>query len=374
MCRRGVSGWGALPEAAPGSDVAVIGAGVVGLAVAHRLAGSGKRVVVVEKEKGPGMGVTAGQANVIHVIQLPFGSLKSKLARRGNHMYDDLCRELGVRLNRMPALLLVNRWLAVPVLLAAFAYVKLELGKEFRVSLMRGSSLRKAEPSLAMGVIGGLKVDGYGTVDVNELVSRLADASTARGVTFRFGCKVTSADAREEAVTLKTSCGEIRARVVVNAAGLYSDEVAAAFGVDLGRLEPGLGVMAVCSGLSLRCIVAPLPLGTGSKTKGGALIPATDGTTIVGPTLRVTQSKEDRAYTEEDMAQLTAKFAPLLREGWKTVRVYAGTRPLSPTRDFIIDYRPQKRVVNLVGIESPGLTAAPAIAEMVERMIAGSDQ
>lgn len=358
-------------EGAGGSDVAIVGAGIVGLNIAYRLSRLGRKVVVLDKEDGPGMGVTAGQATVIHVVQLPFGSLKSRLARRGNVMYDDLCRELGVRLDRMPALLLARRRLSLPLLVVAFAYLRLELGKEFRVRLMRGGALRRIEPQLAGGVAGGLVIDGYGTVDVQALVSRLREASAAQGAVFMFGCRVTSAETSEGGTTLKTTCGEVRARLVVNAAGLYSDEVARALGRDLGGLEPGLGVMAVYSDLPLRCIVAPLPLGVGSRTKGGALIPATDGTTIVGPTLRVTGSKEDRAHTAEDLAVLAAKFGPLLSAKGKILRAYAGVRPLSPTRDFVIDFNREKGVVNLVGIESPGLTAAPAIAEMVERMIGG---
>lgn len=349
--------------------MAIIGAGIVGLSVAYRLSRAGKGVVVVEKEKEAGTGVTSGQASVVHVVQLPFGSLKSRLARKGNGMYDELCRELGVRLDRMPALLVVRRWALTPALVAAFAYLRLELRGEYRVRLMRGGGLRKLEPLLAGEVVGGVVVDGYGALDVQALLSRLRDASAARGARFLFGCRVESAAFDGGEATLQTSCGELRAKVIVNAAGLHSDDVAAALGRDLGRLEPGLGVMAVYSGIPLRCIVAPLPLGVGSRTKGGAVIPATDGSVIFGPTLRVVSSKEDRAHTEEDVDLLKAKFGPLLKSEGELLRVYTGVRPLSPTGDFIISLDEEKRVVNLVGIESPGLTAAPAIAEMVERMI-----
>jgi glycerol-3-phosphate dehydrogenase len=170
---------------------------------------------------------------------------------------------------------------------------------------------------------------------------------------------------------LKTTGGDVRARFVVNAAGLHSDDVAMMMGKNFGRLEPGLGVMAVYSGLELRSIVAPLPLSVGARTKGGAIMPATDGTTIVGPTLRVASSKEERAYTDDDLNLLRTKFGPLLRAEGKLERVYTGVRPLSPTKDFIVDFDSAKKVVNLVGIESPGLTASPAIALRVERMVLG---
>jgi len=325
---------------------------------------------VIEKEPDAGLGVTSGQANVIHVVQLPFSSLKSKLARKGNGMYDSLCHDLGVRLNRMPALLVVRGWLRVPALAVAFVYLRLGLRGEFRVQLMRGRTLRKIEPLIADDVTGGLAVEGYGTVDAQALVSELRKASEKQGVQFIFGCEVTSAERAGEITRLGTTRGTVKAHVVVNAAGLHSDEVSRMLGKDLGRLEPGLGVMAVYSGLDLRCIVAPLPLSLGSRTKGGAIIPATDGTTIIGPTLRVASSVEDTAHTAEDVALLRAKFSPLLKNEGTLVRVYTGMRPLSPTKDFIVDFDRQRMTVNLVGIESPGLTAAPAIAEMVERMVA----
>jgi len=350
-------------------DVAVVGAGIVGLVVAHRLSKTGRRVCVLEKDQGPGRGVTAGQASVIHVVQLPFGSQKSRLAMRGNLMYDDLCEELGVKKMRIPALLVVRGWPSVPVLFFAYLYLRINLGGPFSVHLMRGGSLRKLEPLLSESVTAGIVVNGYGTVDVPSLVQSLVETSTERGVSFRFGCEVTGAEPSIYGTNLKTSEGIVKARFVVNAAGLYSDEVAEMLGSHMGKLEPGLGVMAVYAGLGVRNVVAPLPVNTGSRTKGGAIIPATDGTTIVGPTLRVAKSKEDRSFTQEDLDLLNGKFGPLLSARGTQSRVYVGVRPLSPTRDFIIEFDAKRRVVNLVGIESPGLTAAPAIAEVVEKHV-----
>ena len=365
---RGIGGR-ALAQRPEEADVAIIGAGIVGLAVACRLSRVFKRVVVVEKEAEPGTGVTSGQANVIHVVQLPFGSLKSKLARKGNVMYDELCKELGVKLDRMPSLLVVKGRLKLPILFFVYLYLWFELRGEFRVQLMGGGGLRRLEPLLADDISGGIVVHGYGTVDAQALVSKLMEEAEKSGVTFRYGTRLTTAERTDAGTVLKTTGGDVHARIVVNAAGLYSDEVSRMLGGDHGVLEPGLGVMAVYSGLGVKNVVAPLPLSVGSRTKGGAIIPATDGTTIIGPTLRVTSSKEDKAQTDEDLALLGAKFRPLLRVEGTFVRAYTGVRPLSPTKDFIIEYDGARRVVDLVGIESPGLTAAPAIAEMVADML-----
>jgi glycerol-3-phosphate dehydrogenase len=307
---------------------------------------------------------------VIHVLQLPFSSLKSKLARKGNVMYDDICKDLGVELHRMPALLVVKGWSRVPILIFAYLYIRSNLRGQFRTQLMRGSNLRKLEPSLSSSITAGIVTQGYGTIDSESLITKLKQVLVKRGVPLEFGCEVKGVEFGENSTLLKTK-SEISAKYVVNSAGLYSDDVARMLGKDLGKLEPGLGVMAVYSGFKLKTIIAPLPLEVGARTKGGAIIPATNGTTIFGPTLRVAESKEERAFTQEDVNLLQAKFFPLLSVKGEQLRVYTGVRPLSPTKDFIVDVDQKKRMVNLVGIESPGLTAAPAIAEIVEKAILG---
>ena len=87
----------------------------------------------------------------------------------------------------------------------------------------------------------------------------------------------------------------------------------------------------------------------------------------------MTSSKEDKEYEDEDIELLRTKFRPLLKAEGKLTRVYSGVRPMSPTKDFIIRFDRARNVVDLVGIESPGLTAAPAIAEIVAEMVAGKE-
>jgi len=352
-------------------DVAIVGAGVVGLMVAYQLSKRELRVCILEKRDAPGKGITSGQATVVHVVQLPFGSLKSRLARRGNEMYDAICAELNVKLLRIPTLLVVKGRLRLPIVVLAYLYLLANLRGEYRIQLMRGSALRKLEPSLAEDVTAGIVAHGYGTLDVQSLLVKLRENLESRGVSFVFDCEVTGAEVGGSSTLLRTTGEDVRARFVVNAAGLYSDNLAKILGRDLGRLEFGLGVMAVYSGLNLKTIIAPLPISVGARTKGGAIIPATDGTTIFGPTLRLVRSRDESAYTAEDVNLLKQKFGPLLSTRGELVRVFTGIRPLSPTGDFIVDVDKGRRIVNLVGIESPGMTAAPALGELVEGVILG---
>jgi len=346
-------------------DVGIIGAGIVGLMVCHRIASRGRRLVVFEKNSAPGLGVTQGQSSVIHVVQLPFGSLKSKLARDGNKQFDGICADLGVPLLRLPSLLVVRGWLRTPVLLGAYFYLKRNLGHDFRLELAGKGSLQRMEPKLSESITAGIVVHGYGVVDWQRLVERLAEDLARNGVAFEFNTEVDGADVSGERVHLHTSSGEFTCRFVVNAAGLYSDEVARKMGVDLGEHTPGLGAMAEFSDLPVRSIIAPLPIRPAKRTKGGAIIPTTRGTVIFGPTLRELEKKEGSSADEEDLRVLMKKFGPMLTAQGKLVRLFSGVRPISPTGDFIIEYAKAARTVNLVGIESPGLTASPAIADLV---------
>jgi glycerol-3-phosphate dehydrogenase len=350
-------------------DVGIIGAGIVGLMVCYRLSNLGLRLAVFERNPGPGEGVTSGQASVIHVVQLPFGSVKSKLARVGNKQYDKICSDLGVPLMRVPALLVVRGLWRVPALVAIYPYLKWSLGRDFRTELARGGTLRKFEPELSESAVAGIVVHGYGAVDWQKLVERLTEELRGRGVDFFFGTTVCGATASGELVDIQTSSGHYMCRYAVNAAGLDSDEMAKKLGSDLGNHTPGLGVMAEFSGLTLKTIISPLPIRPAKHTKGGAIIPTTRGTVVFGPTLRELETKEAPSIGEEDLRILTDKFGPMLKNRGELVRLFFGVRPISPTGDFIVEYSKAARTVNLVGIESPGLTASPAIADLVIRKL-----
>lgn len=346
-------------------DVGIVGAGIIGLMICYRLASIGIRAVVFERNPGPGMGVTLGQASVIHVVQIPFSSTKSRLARVGNKQYDKICNDLGVPLLRLPALLVVNGWYRIPLVLVAYLYLWWNLRHDFRLAPAWGSTLRRTEPLLSDSVSAGIVIYGWGAVDWQRLVERLTERSREQGVEFCFNTEVTGATIKGEVATLRTTAGEFTCRYVVNAAGLYSDHLARKLGVDLGEHTPGLGVMAEFTGINVKNIIAPLPIRPSKKTKGGAIIPTTHGTVIFGPTLREVDRREDTSVNEEDLEVLTEKFGPMLKNSGTLVRVFSGVRPMSPTGDFVIEYSKEARTVNLVGIESPGLTASPAIADLV---------
>lgn len=342
----------------------VIGAGVVGLFVAYQLARRGRVVAVFESSSKPGQGVSASQSEVIHVVQLPFNSVKSRLARLGNPMYDELCRVLGVPMKRLPAILVVRSWTSLVPLLFGYLYLKFRLGAAFKVWFAGRRKLLSIEESLSKDVVAGIVVEGYGVLDSKALVSRLYE-SIKRSVEFHFDCEVLGGTPHGHGYTLNTSCGEYHCRCVVNAAGLHSDEVAQRLGVNCGNITPAMGVMVEYANMDVNTIVAPFSLRQEARTKGGGIIPTTRGTVIIGPNFRVVGRKDDHEITEDDVAQLEQKFLPLVNQRGTRLRVYGGVRPVSPSGDFIVSEAHSGTLINLVGIESPGLTAAPALAELV---------
>lgn len=349
-------------------DVIVAGGGVIGLFIAYELAARGAKVAVIERERDVGFGVSKGHAGVIHVIQLPLGSEKSRLAIYGNKMYDRVAKELAVRLRRLPALLIaqsVPQLLLLPIVLLL---LRLYYGaKGFSVSYVGPRRLSEMEPN----VVGkaAIMVEGYGIIDSFELVYALKDAAESLGAEIHLGTTVEKVEPAGDRVIVFTSKGIMESSFFVNSAGLYSDEISRYSGLE-ERIEAKRGTMIIFDIPQTKSIVAPLSLSIKGETKGGGIIPTVDGKTIWGPGLVREGSKEDRGVRPHEILSLLRRFSPLVRVKGTPLKFYAGNRPSRRGGDFLIEYSPlTKRIANLVGIESPGLTAAPAIATIVAHMI-----
>ncbi len=349
-------------------DVAIIGAGVVGLFTAIMLGSRGYSVVVLEKENKPMMGVSSRTANVIHVLQPPFTSLKSRLCLEGNRLHFKLSKMLGYRVMET-SLLLARRGPASLFIAGIVAkLLRRVLPRDFSVRVLNSREALAVEPGLSDTVKTVVEVGGYGVVDYEGLARALEAAARSYGDLYT-GEPLQSASPRGDSIILETPGIDVKAGFVVNATGLESHRVAELLGAPGYVQIPVKGVMSIHWGPRLHRIVAPLELRRG-ETKGGGAIPQIDGGLLLGPTNSGPTSPGDYSYRHSDLEMLRSRFQPLLAEELKPAsRIIVGLRPVHPQRDFKIEWDRQGRVIHLIGIESPGLTAAPAIAKIVQRMI-----
>ncbi|MGE5573025.1 MAG: NAD(P)/FAD-dependent oxidoreductase [Bacteroidota bacterium] len=361
-----------MPTRTTHADVAVIGAGVVGAAIARELARYDLAVVLIEREVEAAFGTSKANSGVVHAgFHSTPGTLKASLCVQGNALFDDLARELSVPLRRNGSLMVAMSPDEVSVLCEHF-----EQGRRNGVPglrLLDGDEARELEPGLAPEVVAALYAPTGGVVCPYELTFALVENAVANGVTFMAGSSVTALHLRDGRVAaVETPQAIIETAWVVNAAGLFADRVAAMAGDESFQIRPRKGEEYLLDrrvGGLVRSTIFPVPT---AVSKGILVIPTVDGNLMVGPTAEDTRDRLDLATTR---AGFEAVFAAARRmvpsvSSRDIIASFAGLRAASSEDDFIMRPSPVARgLVHVAGIESPGLTAAPAIARMVVEIL-----
>ena len=363
-------------------DVAVIGAGVLGLASAAALIRAGYSVIVLERHEGPGRETSSRNSEVIHAgIYYPPGSLKASLCVEGNRLLYRFCEEHGVAHQRLGKLI-VATCEAERGELERLHQTGLRNGAA-PLQLLEGSQVAALEPRVR--AVAGLLSPSTGIVDSHGLIKALEAITRNGGGQVLYRCKVIGLDPQggRFQLALQNPAGEeqLQARLVVNAAGLDADRVAAMAGVQEHRHHWCKGVYFAVTGKRARLVsrlVYPVPC---SDLEGLGIHVTLDlsGNMRLGP---------DAAYLERramqldvDPARATA-FCQAVNRYLPEIRVQdlspgmAGIRPKlqgpgQQWRDFVIEGRSEGRrrgLINLVGMESPGLTCCLAVAQEVLRL------
>jgi glycerol-3-phosphate dehydrogenase len=353
-------------------DVAVIGAGVCGASIARALSAYRLDVVVVEKCADVGFGVSKANSGIIHAgFHHRPGTLKARLELQGNLMYEKLHYELGFPFRRVGILVVAFSEEEMKTVERLYAQGR-ENGAE-GLEICGAERIRYLEPNINRDAAGGLFAPGGGIIEPYRFVFALAECAKNNGVEVLTGFEVVKAQRSGGAYCLHAkNGGRVRARYVVNAAGLYADRISAVFGAERFRITPRKGEEYLLDRAAAghpNHVLFPLPA---RNSKGILVIPTVEGTTMIGPTAEETGAKGDVSTTRENLdmvfAQAKHMMPPLSRSD--IITAFAGVRPALKGNDFYIDIsRTAARFIQVAGIQSPGLTAAPAIAEHVKDLL-----
>jgi glycerol-3-phosphate dehydrogenase len=353
-------------------DVAIIGGGVCGCAIARELSRFQLHIALVESSAEVGFGTTKTNSGIIHPgHQSSPGTLKGKLDVLGNALFDRLHDELHFSFRRIGELVVARTEQELPVLdeLRERGDKKgvpgLELWNQMR--------LRREEPNLNKKLLGALYAPSAGVINPYEFAFALVENAVDNGVELYVNSPVESIERDETAgcLVLHTPSDKLPARFVINAAGVFADHIAQMVGLDDFSIHPRKGEEYMLDkrlqGL-VRRLIFPVPSPT---TKGTLIIPTFDGTIMVGPTASDTDDRNDLSTTDEGCQQVFSfirQLCPAITER-DIITEFAGLRAVSSTNDFIIGPTAVKGFINVAGIQSPGLTASPAIAEMVRDIL-----
>lgn len=351
-------------------DVVIIGGGLVGAALARALAHYRLHVVLVEQAAEVGFGTSKANSGISHGghHSAP-ATLKGKLEWTGNQRWAQLCAELHIGFKRIGELTVALSPQEVPELhkLIAHAEAKGIPG----LALWNGEQVRQAEPALSEAIVAAVYAPATAVINPYEACFGLAESAHNNGVTLLTNCRVQRLVQNTGGWTVDTTQGSLSTRFVLNAAGLYADVIAELAGVRTFTIEPRKGEEYLLD-KRLKGIVnhvifpSPTPV-----SKGILIIPTFDGTIMVGPTAEPTVDKEDRTTTMAGSAAIftaVQRLAPGLSER-DCIAEFAGVRATVAGDDFIIGPTAKRGFINVAGIQSPGLTAAPAIAELVVELL-----
>lgn len=353
-------------------DVVIIGGGVIGCAVARALSRYELKITLIEKEEDVASGTSKANSAVIHAgFDAKPGTWKARMNVRGNALYPSLCHELDVPFKRLGSLVVAVEEEEVPVLVEL-----LERGRQNGVeglAIVGREELLRLEPNLNPRAVAALHAPTAGIVCPYELTVALAESACINGVKFLLATPATGVVVEEGRVKgVETPRGFIAARFVVNAAGLYADEISRLAGAEEYTITPRKGEYLLfdktCGGL-VKHAIFPTP---SRISKGIMVCPTVDGNLFIGPNANDVSEKTDVGVTAEGLREIVAgglKLLPRLPLK-EAITSFAGLRAVSHTDDFVIGAsRRVKGFINVGGIQSPGLASAPAIAETVVEIL-----
>ncbi len=347
-------------------DVLIIGAGVIGGLIARELTKYFLSVLIIDKENDVCNGTSAANSAIVHAGYDPRpGSLKAKFNTLAVPMFDELCADLDVEFKRIGSLLIAREESDLAKL-----YVLEERAKEngVIVRVLNKAETLKKEPNLDPAIAGSLYAPSAGIVNPFELTAHAIENAINNGAALALNNEVKAIQKEDNLFIVTTSKDTYEAKVVINAAGVYADNITNLVSKATFTITPRKGSYFVIDKLAsplVNSVVFPLP---SLHSKGILVVPTTAGNFLVGPTSEEIMSKFDVGTDYASLNYIKGealKLVPNIPFN-KTIRTFSGLRATPSTGDFVIENDPFVRgLINVAGIESPGLASAPAIAKYV---------
>lgn len=353
-------------------DVAIIGAGVVGSLIARKLSKYDIKIALLEKCHDVAMGTSKANSAIVHAgFDAKPGTLKAQLNVRGAKIMGYLCEELGVPFKNIGSLVIAFDDNEMETLQELY-----NRGIENNVPALKiigQERLHELEPNVSKRALGALWAKTASIVCPYELTLAAAECAVLNGTELYRNFEVSGIDFHDEEFTITAANGNsVEAKYVINAAGVYSDFIAKLIGDDTIKIISRKGeylLMDKSLGGIVNHVIFQCPTKMG---KGVLVTPTVDGNILTGPSANDIDSKDDLSTDADELAMVrkyTSYSIPNVQLK-HVITSFAGIRAHSTRDDFIIEPSAKNpHFINVAGIESPGLTAAPAIAEYVEDMI-----
>lgn len=352
-------------------DVAIIGAGVIGALTARELSKYNLKTVLLEATNDVAMGASKANSGIVHAgFDAMPGTLKAKFNVKGCAMMPELCETLSVPYKNNGSLVV------------AFSEEEMATVNELynrgiangvpRMRVINKEELKAMEPNLADNVCGALDAQSAGIVCPYELTIAAAENAVTNGVEFKRNFKVDSIAFADGEFTVKAGAEEIKTKYIIDAAGAHSDEIAQMIGDDSVKLVIRRGeyfILDKSVGNTVSHTIFQCP----SKMGKGILVsPTVDNNLLLGPTAEDIEDKDNTATTLEGLnivKTFSTKSCPNVSSR-NAITSFTGLRAHPVNDDFILG--PSKvnaQFIHASGIESPGLSSAPAIAEYLAEVI-----
>ena len=351
-------------------DVAIIGAGAVGSAIARELSRYKFNIVLLEANSDVGMGTSKASTAIWHTgYDATPGSLESVLLKRGYPLLEEFMKEVGSPFERIGGLLIAwneDQLQTLPKLLEK----AIENG-DTDCYLIGQDEVYEREPHLGKGALGGMFVPGEGILCTFTIPIALATQAVVNGVTLKLNFNVKSIQKADSHYIISNEIEEISARWIINAAGLYSDEINAYFGINSFKVGPRRGELIVFDKLArtlVNHVLLPVPTTT---TKGVLVSPTIYGNVLLGPTAEETSDKSATYTSMDGLNVLMEKGRTILPEllNEEVTASYAGLRAATEFSDYQISLYPDKGYICVGGIRSTGISGCLGIAEFVHELL-----